>query len=198
MAVQYRSTLPTSVQATVEIAHPTCSGFLNNILIVYAVWGARLFTGNYAFCRTWQVRYIPTFYSNSVGMNISTMCLNPMSVGHCSRALLDKEELACRNCCFLTSLSTTVSILYLFMHQSFVTTDPPPIGNSGDNDFSSITALLKALYCGDLLRVIALLFIRVNSTGYIYIISQARHLPGTAGELKRSLPCTLAPLSPSP
>ena len=74
---------------------------------------------------------------------------------------------------------------------------PPPTGNSGDNNFSSITVLLKALYCGDLLRVIALLFIRVNSTGYIYVISQARHLPGTAGELKRSLPRTFAPLSPA-
>ena len=50
---------------------------------------------------------------------------------------------------------------------------PPPTGNSGDKDFSSITALLKALYSGDLL--IALLFIRVNSTGYIYVISQAWH-----------------------
>ena len=27
----------------------------------------------------------------------------------------------------------------------------PPTGNSEDNDFSSITALLKALHCGDLL-----------------------------------------------
>ena len=51
------------------------------------------------------------------------------------------------------------------MHQSFVTTALPPTRNSGDNNFSSITALLKALYCGDLLRVVALLFIRVNSTG---------------------------------
>ena len=42
---------------------------------------------------------------------------------------------------------------------------PPPTGNSKDNDFSSITALLKVLHCGDLLRVIALLFIIVNSTG---------------------------------
>ena len=82
------------------------------------------------------------------------------------------------------------------MHQSFVTTVPPPTGNSGDDDFSSITALLKALYYGDLLRVIALLFIWVNSTGYIYVISQTRHLPGTAGELKRPLPRTLAPISP--
>ena len=40
-----------------------------------------------------------------------------------------------------------------------------PTGNSGDNDFSSIKALLKALHCGDLLRVIALLFIMVNSLG---------------------------------
>ena len=38
-------------------------------------------------------------------------------------------------------------------------------GNSGDDDFSSIKALLKALHCKDLLRVIARLFITVNSTG---------------------------------
>ena len=48
------------------------------------------------------------------------------------------------------------------MHQSFVTPAPTrPMGNSGDNNFSSI----KALHCGDLLRVITLLFIIVNSTG---------------------------------
>ena len=47
------------------------------------------------------------------------------------------------------------------MHQSFVTTAPPPaMGNSGDN-FPSI----KTLHCGDLLRVIAQLLITVNSTG---------------------------------
>ena len=33
--------------------------------------------------------------------------------------------------------------------------------------------------------------------GCICVISQAWHLPGTAGELKRSLPSTLAPLSPA-
>ena len=44
--------------------------------------------------------------------------------------------------------------------QSFVTTAPP--GNSGDNDFSSITAL----HYGDLLRVIALLFIRPKKTSH--------------------------------
>ena len=78
------------------------------------------------------------------------------------------------------------------MHQSFVTAaPPPPTGNSGDNDFSSITALLKDLHCGDLLSVIALHFIIVNSR----VISQARPLPRTAGKLKRSLPHTLAPLS---
>ena len=69
---------------------------------------------------------------------------------------------------------------------------PPPTGNSR-NDFSSI----KALHCRDLLRVIAPLFIIVTSTGYICVISQARHLPGAAGELERSLPRTLAPLSPA-
>ena len=60
---------------------------------------------------------------------------------------------------------------------------PPPTGNSGDNDFSSITALLKALHCGGLLRVITLLFIRVNSTGvYLRNITSpalTRHCGGT-------------------
>ena len=101
----------------------------------------------------------------------------------------------------LYQLNHNLIITYeLLMHQSFVTTAHPPhtpTGNSGDNDFSSITVLLKALYCGDLLRVMALLFIRVNSTGYIYVISQAQHLPSTAGELKRSLPRTLAPPIPA-
>ena len=55
----------------------------------------------------------------------------------------------------------------------------------------------KALHCGDLLRVIALLFIIVTSMGYICVISQARHLPGTAEERQRSLPRTLAPLYPA-
>ena len=41
----------------------------------------------------------------------------------------------------------------------------PPMGNSGDNDFSSTTALLKALHCGELLRVKGLVFIIVISTG---------------------------------
>ena len=55
----------------------------------------------------------------------------------------------------------------------------PTYGNSGDNYFSSITALLKALHCGDLLRVTTLLFIIVNSTEvYICVISQARHCRG--------------------
>ena len=89
----------------------------------------------------------------------------------------------------------------LLKHQSFVTTAAPrayttPSGNSGDN-VSSITALLKALHCRDLLRVIALRFKIVNSMRYICVISQAQHLPGTAGELKRSLPHTLALLSPA-
>ena len=77
------------------------------------------------------------------------------------------------------------------MHQSFVTTAPPstlPMGNSGDNDFSSI----KALHCGVLLRVIAQLFIIVNSKG-VYL----RNVASSALTLKRSLPRTLAPLSPA-
>ena len=73
---------------------------------------------------------------------------------------------------------------------------PNKTGNSGDN-FSSITALLKALHCGDLLRVIALLFIIVNSMG-VYLRNITRPaLTRHCGELKRSLPCSLAPLSPA-
>ena len=49
------------------------------------------------------------------------------------------------------------------MDQSFVTLPPPHLWG-GDNDFSSITALLKALHYGDLVRVIALLFIIENSS----------------------------------
>ena len=90
------------------------------------------------------------------------------------------------------------------MHRSFVTTaspPPPPTGNSGDNDFSSVTAL----HCGDLLGVMALLFIMVNSTRvYLHNIT-SRHLRNITspaltrivGELERSLPRTLAPLSPA-
>ena len=86
------------------------------------------------------------------------------------------------------------------MQNSFVTTVPsslPPTENCGDNDFSSITTLLKSPALRDLLRVIVLLFIIVNSTGVYLCISLARYLSGTAGELKSSLPHTLAPLSPA-
>ena len=70
---------------------------------------------------------------------------------------------------------------------------PTPRGNSGDNDFSSITALLKALYCGDLLREIALFFIRVNSSGvYLYNITSP-----ALTQYCRSLACTLVRLSPA-
>ena len=92
-------------------------------------------------------------------------------------------------------------VLWYIMHQPFVTTPPhppsthPPTENSGDNDFSSITALLKAQHCGELLRNISLLFIIVNSTGvYLHNITSPTL---TAGELKRSLPRTLAPQSPA-
>ena len=67
------------------------------------------------------------------------------------------------------------------MHYSFVTTappHPPPTGNSGDNEFSSIKALLKALHCGDLLRVIAPRFIIVNSKrAYFRIIIPHMNFP---------------------
>ena len=55
----------------------------------------------------------------------------------------------------------------------------PTSGNCGDSEYSYITALRKAL-----LRVIALLFIIVNSMGYICMISQARHFPGTFPALR--------------
>ena len=59
------------------------------------------------------------------------------------------------------AIGSVVTKDWCIMHQSFVTTVPPsPTGNSRDNDFSSI----KAVHCGDLLRVIALLLIIVNST----------------------------------
>ena len=85
------------------------------------------------------------------------------------------------------------------MHKSFVTTTAPLHlrGIVGGSDFSSIAALLKAMHYGDLLRVIALLFIIVNSTGVICVISLARHLLASAGGRKKSLPRTLAPLSPA-
>ena len=68
------------------------------------------------------------------------------------------------------------------------------MGNDGDNDCSSIKALLKALHCGDKLRVIVLLSIILNSTRVCLL---NWHLPSTAWELKKSLPRTLAPLYPA-
>ena len=72
-----------------------------------------------------------------------------------------------------------------------------PTGNSGDNDISSIKALLKVLHCGDLLRVIAPLFIIVNSKGTNFRNITSPELTGTVGEQKRSLLRTLALLSPA-
>ena len=64
------------------------------------------------------------------------------------------------------SSCAVAALVEAIMHQSFVTTSPhEPTGKSGDNDFSSIKALLEAQHCGDLLIVIALFFIKVNSTG---------------------------------
>ena len=74
------------------------------------------------------------------------------------------------------------------------------MGIAGTTTFHPL-ALLKALGCGDLLRVITLLFIIVNSTG-VYrcnITSPAltQHCRGGGGELKMSLFRTLAQLSPA-
>ena len=72
---------------------------------------------------------------------------------------------------------------------SFVTTASPATGNSGDNNVSSSTALLKALHCKDLLWVIALLFTLLTSTGvYLHNIT----CMALQGELKGSLPHTVA------
>ena len=43
------------------------------------------------------------------------------------------------------------------MHQSFVSTAPPPKGMGGDNDFSLSRALVQAMPCGDKLMVTILL-----------------------------------------
>ena len=76
-------------------------------------------------------------------------------------------------------------ILREFMQKTFVTTAPSPstsVGNSGDNGFSSITALLKALLCWDLLRVITLLIYKWNKfqEGYILCNITSLALRGTS------------------
>ena len=76
------------------------------------------------------------------------------------------------------------------MHQSFVT-------SVGTMTFHHHSPAKRPAPAGDQLRVIALLFIIVNSMGVFCVISQAPHLHGTAGGLKRSVPYTLAPLSPA-
>ena len=73
---------------------------------------------------------------------------------------------------------------------------PPPMGNSGDNKFLAIITLLKALHCKDLLRVIAPLFIIVNSTGVsLYnVTSQAGH----CGRTQKVTALHIRPAIPSP
>ena len=95
-----------------------------------------------------------------------------------------------------------VGHIMAFMHQSFVTTAPPPhptppTGNSGDNNFSSITALLKALHRGDLLGVIALLFIRVNFTGVGLRNITSPAFTRYCGGTQKVIALTLALLSPT-
>ena len=67
--------------------------------------------------------------------------------------------------CFYLALFFFSRLYNTLMHQSFVTVPHHLRGNRGDDVFSSITTLLKALHCGDLLRIIAMLFITVNSMG---------------------------------
>ena len=73
-------------------------------------------------------------------------------------------------------------------------TAPPPLGNSGDNDFSSITALLKALHCGHLLRVIAMLFMIVlKSHGGVYLSNITSPALRGVGNLKGHCPPHVSP-----
>ena len=66
--------------------------------------------------------------------------------------------------------------------------------NSGDNNFSSIIALLKALHCQDLLRVIALLFRLVNSMGiYLHNITS----PALTQHCRGTQKVTAPPISPA-
>ena len=48
--------------------------------------------------------------------------------------------------------------MLLIMHQSFVSSAPPPTGKGGDYDFSTFMALLKAPSPGGKLEVKTLLF----------------------------------------
>ena len=69
--------------------------------------------------------------------------------------------------------TTCVSKIYTFIANVPVICNhcPPHTGNSGDYDFPLFTALLKALHCGDLLRVIAPLFININfSLRYVCVV----------------------------
>ena len=68
------------------------------------------------------------------------------------------------------------------MHQSFVTTAPLPPPPKSHVLQGPAESHSPALY---------------NSKFHRCVISQAPHLPGTAGGLKKSVPRTLAPLSPA-
>ena len=91
-------------------------------------------------------------------------------------------------------LSKIPSLFWWIMHQSFVTTAPTTYTHK--REIAGTTAFHPS-QPWDLLRVIDLLFIIINSTGYIYIILLARHLPGTAGEPKKPMSRRLAALSPA-
>ena len=127
-----------------------------------------------------------------------------------SRGLVDGGAGVTSRLCFASSIilyrisdikTTKISsLLRWIMQQSFVTTAPaPPLHTHIHIHKRGIagTMTIHPSQPWDLLRVIELLFIIINSTGYMCIILLARHLPGTAGELKRLISRTLGPLSPA-
>ena len=58
-----------------------------------------------------------------------------------------------------------------FMHQSFVSTIPPPTGMGGDSDFSLFRVLAYAPPCGDKLMVTTLLLGLPYTTEYLNGVS---------------------------
>ena len=111
-------------------------------------------------------------------------------------------------CCDVKSKTLSSSSVYIYtgsvlpillMHQSFVTTTHPPTGNSRDNMFSSMKALLKKP-CTAGISAESHSPALYNSK-FHWGIFVHYHKPDTylalRGALKRSLPHTLALLSPA-
>ena len=94
------------------------------------------------------------------------------------------------------TLSKISSLLRWIMHQSFVTIAPPPSHTHTHKRRIAGTMAFHPSQPWDLLRGIALLFIIINSTGYICIILLARHLPGTAGGTQKANVSHISPAIP--